>query len=141
MMFVSYLIGIFLTIKNIAMLPLWFYYVGILLMVTGILVRQWAIIVLGHFFTVTVGVQKGHKVVDNGPYRLVRHPSYLGLLLILAGTGFAVCSWGGVLVLMVMNGLAIGYRINVEEKVLVSELGDDYVRYMKNTKRLIPFVY
>jgi protein-S-isoprenylcysteine O-methyltransferase Ste14 len=42
---------------------------------------------------------------------------------------------------MVMNGLAIGYRINVEEKVLVSELGDDYVRYMKNTKRLIPFVY
>jgi protein-S-isoprenylcysteine O-methyltransferase Ste14 len=122
------------------MLPDWSFYPGVVLMVIGILFRQWAIFILGHFFTFTVSVQKNHAVVDHGPYGLVRHPSYLGLLLIILGTGLALRTWGGILVLLILNGLAIGYRIHVEEKVLVSELGDDYVRYMKRTKRLIPFL-
>jgi protein-S-isoprenylcysteine O-methyltransferase Ste14 len=140
LMFVSVFTAIVFTIKNIAMLPDWFFYLGIFLMIIGVLVRQWSIMVLGRFFTLTVSVQKNQKVVDSGPYRLVRHPSYLGLFLIIIGIGLALGSWGGILVLLVMNGLAFGYRMHVEEKVLASELGDDYIKYMKRTKRLIPFV-
>jgi protein-S-isoprenylcysteine O-methyltransferase Ste14 len=85
-------------------------------------------------------VQKNQKVVDHGPYRYIRHPSYLGLFLIVIGIGLALHSWAGILVLLVMNGVAFGYRMHVEEKVLVSELGDDYVQYIKRTKRLIPYI-
>lgn len=129
-----------LVVKNIAMLPDWFFYPGIFLMVIGILVRQWAIIILGRSFTLAISVQKNQKVVDYGPYRFIRHPSYLGMFLTVIGIGVALRSWGGILVILVLFGLAIGYRIHIEEKFLVSELGDDYIQYMKRTKRLIPFV-
>lgn len=141
LMFVSVLSVILLDLENIAMLPDWVIYPGLVLMVSGILVRQWAILTLGRFFTLVVSVQTGQKVVDSGPYRFVRHPSYLGVFLILVGIGLVFRSWGGILVLLVINGVALGYRIQVEEKVLVSELGDAYARYMKRTKRLIPFVF
>ena len=140
LMYVSVMIAILFDLENIAMLPNWFFYPGIFLMIIGILVRQWSIFVLGRFFTITVSVQKNQKVVDHGPYRYIRHPSYLGLFLIVIGIGLALHSWGGILVLLVMNGVAFGYRMHVEEKVLVSELGDDYIQYMKKTKRLIPFI-
>ena len=141
LMYVSVMIAILFDLENIAMLPNWFFYPGIVLMVIGILVRQWAIFVLGRFFTVTVSVQKNQKVIDHGPYRYIRHPSYLGLFLIVVGIGLALHSWGGIIVLIVMNGIAFGYRMHVEEKVLVSELGDDYIQYMKRAKRLIPFIF
>lgn len=141
LMYVSVMIAILLDLKNIAMLPDWFFYPGIFLIVIGIIVRQWSIFVLGRFFTLVVSVQKNHKVVDHGPYRYIRHPSYLGLFLILTGIGFALHSWAGIIVLLIMNGVAFGYRMHIEEKVLVSELGDDYTQYIKRTKRLIPFVF
>jgi protein-S-isoprenylcysteine O-methyltransferase Ste14 len=140
LLYVSILIAILLTLNKIAMLPEWFFYPGVILMVIGILVRLWAMFTLGRFFTLTISVLKDQKVVDYGPYRFIRHPSYLGLFLIVIGMGVALQSWGGILVILVIYGLAIGYRIHVEEKYLVSELGDDYIQYMKRTKRLIPFV-
>ena len=97
-------------------------------------------VVLGRFFSWMVAVQEGQKVVDSGPYRLVRHPSYTGVLLILMGVGLALQSWGAVLLLLLIFGLAYGYRIHVEEKVMISELGDDYIKYSQRTKRLIPYV-
>ena len=106
----------------------------------GVLVRQWAIAVLGRFFSLTVRVAEGHPVVERGPYRLVRHPSYTGVLITFIGLGMAVQSWGGLLVLLAVFGFSYGYRIRVEEKALISELGQDYVSYMKRTKRLIPFL-
>jgi protein-S-isoprenylcysteine O-methyltransferase Ste14 len=141
LMYVSVMIAIWFDLENIAMLPDWVFYPGIMIIVIGIIVRQWAIFVLGRFFTTTVSVQKSQKVIDHGPYRYIRHPSYLGIFLIIVGIGLALHTWGGILVLLVMNGIALGYRMHVEEKVLVSELGDDYVQYMKRTKRLIPFIF
>jgi len=137
---VSITISFSLAGSGIAMLPSWVYYPGIVLMVSGIVLRQWSIAVLGQFFSGTVGIQEGQKVVDTGPYRLVRHPSYTGALLIFVGLGLAVQSWGAVLVLLMLFGVAYGYRVYVEEQVLVSELGDEYVKYSKRTKRLIPYV-
>lgn len=138
---VSVIVAITLNVYRIAMLPNWIFYPGIVLMVIGIIVRQWANSILGRFFTATVSVQKNQKVVDQGPYRFIRHPSYLGMFLTFIGVGVALQSWLGILVIAVLFGIAIGYRIHIEERVLVIELGDDYVRYMKRTKRLIPFVF
>src|SRR2546426_9897921 len=120
------------------MLPDWAFYPGIFLMFLGILVRQWAIAVLGRFFSLTVRVAEDHRVVERGPYRLVRHPSYTGGLITFIGLALAVQSLGALLVLLGVFSVSYGYRMRVEEKALLSELGEDYANYMKRTKRLIP---
>ena len=139
-MFLSLMIALFFAASGIASLPSGAFYLGIGLMIAGILLRQWSIAVLGRYFSRTVGVQEGQAVVDRGPYRLVRHPAYTGSLLTMVGLGFVLQSWGAVLVLIAFFGAAFGYRIHVEEAVLTSKLGDEYVAYAKKTKRLIPYV-
>ncbi len=129
-----------MAIYQIALLPEWTFYPGIVLMLAGILFRQWAVLTLGRYFSDTVGVQKGQKVVDSGPYRYVRHPSYTGILVVFLGIGLALQSWGALLLLLLIFVFVFSYRVHVEETALASELGDAYVRYMKRTKRLIPFV-
>ena len=126
--------------NGIGMLPDWAYYLGISLMLLGIVLRQWAIAVLGRFFTLTVKVAEDHKVIDKGPYKVIRHPSYTGILVTFIGLGLAVQSAGALVVLLALYGISFGYRISVEEKTLLSELGKDYGDYMKRTKRIIPFL-
>jgi protein-S-isoprenylcysteine O-methyltransferase len=126
---------------GIAMLPSWAFYPGIVLMVGGIAFRQWAIAVLGRFFSMAVRVQKDQTVVDSGPYRYVRHPSYTGLFMIFVGLGLALQSWGAVLVLALIFSIVWGYRIRVEERALIAQLGEAYVSYSRRTKRLIPYVF
>jgi protein-S-isoprenylcysteine O-methyltransferase Ste14 len=138
--FLSLTIAFLFASSGIASLPSGAFYLGIGLMIAGILLRQWSIAVLGRYFSRTVGVQEGQAVVDRGPYRLVRHPAYTGSLLTIVGLGFVLQSWGAVLVLIAFFGVAFGYRIHVEEEVLKSKLGDEYVAYAKRTKRLIPYV-
>ena len=139
-MFLSLIIAFLFAASGITSLPSGAFYLGIGLMIAGILLRQWSIAVLGRYFSRTVGVQEGQAVVDRGPYRLVRHPAYTGSLLTMVGLGFVLQSWGAVLVLIAFFGAAFGYRIHVEEAVLTSKLGDKYVAYAKKTKRLIPYV-
>ncbi|TMI39062.1 isoprenylcysteine carboxylmethyltransferase family protein, partial [Candidatus Bathyarchaeota archaeon] len=121
-------------------LPDWVFYPGIFLMLLGIVIRQYAIAVLGRFFSLTVRVAEDHKVVDRGPYKLVRHPSYTGVLVTFLGLGLAVQSWAAILTLLIVFTVAYGYRMRVEEKTLISQLGEDYLNYMKRTKRLIPYL-
>ncbi len=125
---------------GVVVLPHWVFYPGIFLMLLGVLVRQWAIAVLGRFFSLSVRVVEDHRVVTKGPYRLVRHPSYTGVLITFIGLALAVQSLGALLVLLGVFSLSYGYRIRVEEKTLLSELGQDYASYMKRTKRLIPYL-
>jgi protein-S-isoprenylcysteine O-methyltransferase Ste14 len=126
--------------SDVAKLPSPAYYLGIIIMVLGIVIRQWAIAVLGRFFSRTVRVREDQTVVETGPYRYVRHPSYTGTLIFFVGFGLALQSWGAVLVLLPIFAVAYGYRIHVEEKLLIAELGEPYVSYTRRTKRLIPFV-
>ena len=137
---VSIIIALSLGYAGVGPLPDWVFYPGIFLMLLGVLVRQWAIAVLGRFFSLTVRVAEDHRVVVKGPYRLVRHPSYAGVLITFIGLALAVQSWGALLVLLTVFGVSYGYRMRVEERVLQSELGQDYAEYMKRTKRLIPFL-
>ena len=63
------------------------------------------------------------------------------MLMTLLGLGLASRTWLGTIIIMVLFGLVIGYRINVEEKALKGEFGKDYLEYAKKTKRLIPFLF
>jgi protein-S-isoprenylcysteine O-methyltransferase Ste14 len=136
-----FILSLIFASKQIAILPSWTYYLGITLMLLGIVLRQWAMAVLGRYFSSILGTQKEQRVVDTGPYRFVRHPSYTGVLLLQIGIGLSLLSWGAVIVIFLLFGIAFGYRIRVEEKILISELGDSYISYMRRTKkRLIPFM-
>jgi protein-S-isoprenylcysteine O-methyltransferase Ste14 len=126
--------------QGVAMLPGWTSYIGMTLMILGLFVRQWAVAVLGRFFSGATGVLGDHRVVETGPYRLVRHPSFTGVLLTQVGIGLAFQSWGAVLAILPVFGIGYGYRMLLEEKELLAKLGDVYAAYMKRTKRLIPFL-
>ena len=138
--FVSIILALSLGYAGVGPLPDWVFYPGIFLMLLGVVVRQWAIAVLGRFFSLTVRVAEDHRVVVKGPYRLVRHPSYTGVLITFIGLALAVQSSGALLALLAVFGVSYGYRMRVEERVLLSALGQDYAEYMKRTKRLIPFL-
>ena len=138
--FASITVAFSLGSAGVGPLPDWVFYLGILLMIFGVVIRQWAIAVLGQFFSLTVRVAEDHRVVDKGPYRLVRHPSYTGVMITFTGLGLAVQSWPAVLVLLLVFGVAYGYRMQVEEATLASQLGEEYVAYKRRTKRLIPYL-
>lgn len=117
------------------------YGLGALLFVVGIVLRWWAIIHLGRFFTVNVAIAKDHVVVSDGPYRLVRHPSYTGALLAFLGLGILVHNWMAGLLLVVPITAMFLWRMHIEESALSAALGAAYTDYMARTKRLVPFVY
>jgi protein-S-isoprenylcysteine O-methyltransferase Ste14 len=114
---------------------------GVALFFAGLVLRWWAIITLGRFFTVDVVVEKDHEVVERGPFRLVRHPSYAGVLLAFVGFALTLRNWAGLLVVLVPIFAALIRRMNVEEEALSRALGVRYTDYMKRTKRLVPGVY
>lgn len=111
---------------------------GVTVMWLGLAVRIWAIAALGRAFRTTVEVDPGQAVVNNGPYRWVRHPSYSGLLLIVIGCGLASGDWLALVVSAVLPPAAVVRRIHVEEAELVGVLGDRYRAYQRHTRRLIP---
>ncbi len=139
-LYISVIIAFYFAFHNIVILPTWTFYIGLILMVFGIIIRQWSITLLGRFFSVNVGTQKGQKVVKKGPYKLVRHPSYTGLLLTIIGIGLGLQSLGAVIIMILGFSLTFGYRIHIEEKLLISKFNGEYVQYMKKTKRLIPYI-
>lgn len=112
---------------------------GIALALLGIALRWIAILTLGRFFSMRVMVRADHSVVERGPYRLVRHPSYTGALLTLLGVLLCSTNWLSLACfVLALPGLA--YRISVEERALTEALGGAYREYMRRTKRLVPFV-
>jgi protein-S-isoprenylcysteine O-methyltransferase Ste14 len=115
--------------------------VGELIFLAGLALRFWAILTLGRFFKVTISIQQGHRVVRSGPYRVLRHPSYSGLLLILLGLGLMLGTWLGLAALIVLPLVGMLIRIRVEESVLKRALGAEYTSYAAETRRLIPGVW
>jgi protein-S-isoprenylcysteine O-methyltransferase Ste14 len=116
------------------------FWIGIAVMLSGLAFRWYAIKSLGRFFTRTVATRAGQYVVDSGPYRLIRHPSYTGGLLMFLGAGVAMTNWAALLAIMAGAALGYGYRVHVEERALCADLGQPYRDYMLRTKRFIPHV-
>lgn len=112
--------------------------IGVVLMVFGLAVRVWAITVLGKDFRTTVEVDPDQPVVDRGPYRWVRHPSYSGVLLLTTGFGIAAGNWISLLIVIIVPTLAFLRRIEVEEKAMIETLGRAYEEYRARTRRLVP---
>jgi protein-S-isoprenylcysteine O-methyltransferase Ste14 len=112
---------------------------GVVLIFAGVLLRTYAVHILGSYFSFTVATRPNQKVIDKGPYRFVRHPSYSAALLSMFGLLLAFANWLSFLGLIPLI-VGYSYRIRVEETALAKDLGQDYLSYMKRTKRLIPFI-
>ena len=119
----------------------WLLGVSLLLLVGGLVIRWTAILTLGPFFNTSVAIQQDHRLVRTGLFRLVRHPSYSGLLLLFLGMALSFGNWLSFAVIVVPFLAALLYRIQVEESSLVEALGQDYVEYCKSTKRLLPGIF
>ena len=111
------------------------------LLAAGLALRWTAVLTLGRFFTVDLAIQDGHGLVTKGVYRHLRHPSYAGLLLALAGLGFFSGNWIAVGALTLPPFLALRARMRVEERALLEALGPAYAAYRARTNRLIPGIY
>lgn len=107
----------------------------------GIFLRMWSIQTLGPYFKRVVVVQADHKVVDYGPYRFVRHPSYTGILLFIAGVGIMQANVLSIIVAVVLPFIGYYRRMKVEEKVLDAELGEPYKAFSRTRRRLVPGVW
>jgi protein-S-isoprenylcysteine O-methyltransferase Ste14 len=107
-------------------------------LLTGLTVRWISIVTLGRLFTVNVAIRQDHALVQHGLYRLVRHPSYSGLLLAFVGLGLFFANWLSLLSLMAPITLAVINRIAQEERALLVALGPPYAAYCARTKRLFP---
>ena len=114
---------------------------GLLIMLLGFVIRWISILQLKNAFTVDVAIGNEQDLKTNGMYKFVRHPSYLGLLLIMAGFGICMNSIISFIVMVVLMIVVLLYRIYVEEKALVEEFDDSYKVYKTKTKKLIPWVF
>lgn len=114
---------------------------GAVIVLCGVCLRIWAVRTLGRFFTYQVMTTDDQVVVTNGPYRVVRHPSYTGLLVSCAGAGIATANPVSLFLVVAIPVVGLAHRIRVEEAALARALGDDYDRFSASRKRLVPWVW
>ncbi len=108
---------------------------------TGVVLRWWAIWTLGAYFTRNLQIAEDHKVVVDGPYRYLRHPSYTGAILMFAGVGLGLANTLSLAACLVLPAIGFIRRIPHEEALLQAELGEPYVQYSSHTWRLLPHVW
>lgn len=115
-------------------------WVGVWMFLLGVIIRLVAIATLKKNFSGRLRIREGHTLVKNGIYRWIRHPAYLGLILLYLGIPLIVSSVLGFLVILLIVPLLL-HRIKLEERMLIERFGAEYEEYRGHTKRLIPFVY
>lgn len=116
-------------------------YAGVVLIFIGGMLRVLARQELDRFFTFQVLIQEGHKLIASGPFKYIRHPTYLGNILIMLGLALALQTTFGIIAVIVFFIPAVIYRISAEEKLFYDEFGKEYLDYMEKTKKLFPFIY
>jgi protein-S-isoprenylcysteine O-methyltransferase Ste14 len=118
----------------------WLCYLGLVLFAAGFLLMNWSEATLGRLFSVQVTVQENHQLITGGPYRYVRNPRYLGIIVFNLGVSLVFRSW---LALILTAGLAVVllWRIQDEEALMRQEFGADWDAYARQSWHLIPFVY
>ena len=114
---------------------------GLALLLAGIVIRFTAIYTLGEYFTSKVVIRNDHRLVRAGIYKHLRHPAYTGALVAHVGLGLSFSNWFSLTLSFVPFLVAALYRMHIEELALKEALGDEYIDYSRNTKRLIPGVY
>ncbi len=139
----GYALSFFVGVAKIGGVYPWntFFIIGLTLIVIGLVIRVHSITTLKQFFTYSVARVENHKIIDTGLYKFIRHPGYLGQLIIFMGISTAISNWLSILIMMISIICGYFYRIKVEERFMIEQLGDDYLNYQKRTKRIIPLLY
>jgi protein-S-isoprenylcysteine O-methyltransferase Ste14 len=119
----------------------WTLGIGVAVVLGGAALRDWAILSLGRYFRREVSIEPGQRILRRGPYRMLRHPSYAGVFLILAGFGLTFGSWAGAAVALLIVFAGTLPRIWVEERALARAFGSDYTSYASSTDRVLPHVW
>lgn len=115
--------------------------ISLLVIWSGIGLRVWSFRTLGHYFTFVVMTSPDQPVITTGPYRFLRHPSYLGIMLILTGVSLTYGNWLSMAAIVLFPLVGFLNRIRVEEAALAATLGARYTTYARGRKRLIPYVW
>lgn len=115
--------------------------VGLIVQTGGLGLRLWSQVVLGKHYTSTLRHTDGQAIVDSGPYSVLRHPGYSGMLLAWIGAGLATANWVVTMSLALLMVAVYQYRIMAEESMLGEAFGDNYREYSRRTWRLVPLVY
>ena len=116
-------------------------WLGVLIMVPSLGLRFWSMRVLGEYYTRTLRVTDAQAIVMQGPYRVVRHPGYLGTIFVWIGFALAVGNWIAAIIMTVLLFGVYSYRIRSEEAMLIDKFGEAYQDYQKRTWRLVPFIF
>jgi protein-S-isoprenylcysteine O-methyltransferase Ste14 len=139
----GYWLSFILAATKLGRLDHWntYFLIGSVIALIGLIIRVTSIIKLKQQFTYTVTKIENHELIETGLYKIIRHPGYLGQLIIFLGTSVCLSNWLSIL-LMIIPVLS-GYlnRIKIEERFMVEQMGQKYIDYRKRTKRLIPGIY
>lgn len=109
--------------------------------ILGLIIRINSILTLKQQFTYTVTKIENHELIETGLYKVIRHPGYLGQLIIFLGISVSLSNWISILSMILSVLIGYIYRIKTEEKFMIEQMGDKYIDYQKRTKRLIPMIY
>ena len=121
--------------------PHWLNYAAMAVMIAGLIIRWTAILSLGKAFSVNVAIRDGQTLYRSGLYRVVRHPSYAGMLICFIAIAVVEQNWISAALVLAFPSAALLYRIQVEERALNEAFGAQYAEYSKATMRLIPGLY
>lgn len=147
-LWISILISLSLALgfKHLAWAPIKLEYLprqamAMALFISGLYLRYTAVMQLGRFFTTNVAIQQEHRLIQEGPYRWLRHPAYTGLLIALFAAGVAMGDFIALASLLIPTVWAFSRRIEIEERMLLAEFGNVYADFCQATWRLLPWVY
>lgn len=118
-----------------------FFVIGAILSITGLIIRIKSILTLKQHFTYTVTEIEDHELIETGLYKIIRHPGYLGQVIIFIGAATSLSNWLSIVFMLIPVLCGYLYRIRVEGKFMIRQLGYKYLEYQKRTKRLIPWIY
>ena len=123
-----------------ASMKIW-YWAGLLVFGSGLILRWFSVFYLGHLYSFEVAIARDHQVISSGPYRYLRHPAYTGSLLSFIGIGICASNFLSLALFTLPVFCALLHRIKIEEAALLDALGENYRAYASKTSRLIPLVY
>lgn len=121
--------------------PHLFYYIGLILIFTGIIIRDYSVWTLKKAFTFSVQTTSSQHLIQKGFYKYIRNPAYTGSIVSLLGVSFALRNVFAPIVVLIICFICYGIRINVEEKALKQQFKNEFDDYCSKTYRLFPFIW
>jgi len=118
-----------------------FFGIGVVMVILGLIIRIQSILTLKNNFVYSVAKVVDHKLIETGIYKNIRHPGYLGQLIIFVGISISLSNWLSILLMVIPIAIGYNYRVNVEERFMLEEFGEDYLNYKNRSKKIIPMIY